>query len=465
MSIPALLALVLAAAPASAASAATQAAPRKPRPAAVRAARRAAGKKETPAAAATKTPPAAAPAASPAPAAAVSAPAPARDEAVLAGLGAALNEDQDGLVAEDAWPGRPAAGMGLRAGDRVWFVDRASTRRRSEAAAARRATAPEERESVIVRRGLETVALTGAESPAPPDFVRGSQDLSAREKNLADARSARDASAARDAVAEAAPLDWSLRADQAFWVRFPGGLKTAAKNDVVEAQVATGLTTDGSLDFLAVPPKSRAWARVVSVSDDGSVRTIRLAFFKLRPAGGSMYPILGAVTAVAGVPASDLARVSAGGSLVSASPLPPADGSRKRGADLLLDDAARLRVRLLEPAALTEPAPWWRAGPGLWLKTDLDATGRRRFLITHVVAERAAAAAGLKVGDAIEAIAGRAAEKIDFEDALDALYGAPGSTVKLTISGAAGPKVVELARGVKVDAKGKAAPLPLPFER
>jgi S1-C subfamily serine protease len=388
-----------------------------------------------------------------------------RSEAALAGLGAALDEDADGLLADEAWPGRPADAMGLRAGDRVWYADRAAVKSRAEAAAARRAPAPEMRESLIVRRGLETVALTGPESPVPPDFVRGSADLSAREKGIAAARAAHDASRAKDAVTEAAPLDWNLRADQAFWIRFPDGLPAGlAKDDVVTAEVATGLTTDGALDFLAVPPKSRIWARVVSASDDGAVRTARLAFFKLRPAGGRYYPVSGVATAVAGVPAADLARVSAGGTLIVAAPIPEADGKKHRGKDLLLDDAARLRVRVIEPATMSEAPAFWRGGPGLWLKTDADAQNRRRFRVTHIVAGRAAAAAGLKVGDLLDGIAGKSSEKLEFEEALDALYGVPGTTVKVSVVRGDASQALELARGVKVDAKGVATPLPLPFE-
>src|SRR6185312_1600740 len=163
----------------------------------------------------------------------------------------------------------------------------------------------------------------------------------------------------------------------------PAGLK---KGDELSAEAATGLTTDGALDFLAVPPKSKVWARVVTASDDGSVRQVRLAFYKLQPAGGRVYPILGAATALAAVPAADLARVSAGGTIVAAAPLPPEDGKKRRGKDLLLDEDARLRVRLIDPVKLAEAPSWWRAGPGLWPKTTSDASGPRRLQVAHVEA-------------------------------------------------------------------------------
>lgn len=448
-------ALVVAAAPASAA-------PRKKK----RAARAEAAKKAA-AAPAPAVKKAAAPAAPAAPAAATGAASAAalpRSEAALAASGLALSQDEDGLRAAAAWPDGPAAAMGLRPGDRVWRVDRSAPRARAEAAAALAAADPEERLSIVARRGLETLAMTGAAAPAPPDFVRGPRELSAREKSLAASRAARDESAARDAVAEAAPLDWTLRADQAFWVRFPGGLPAGLKQgDQVVAEAATGLTTDGALDFLAVPPKSRVWARVLAASDDGAVRSARLVFYKMNPAGGRVYPILGAATALAAVPAADLARVSAGGTLVAAVPLPPADG-KKHGKEPLLDENARLRVRMIDPVRLAEAPSWWRAGPGLWLKTASDASGRRRFQITHIVAGRSAAALGLKVNDLLDGVGGRSAERMDFEEALDALYGAPGTTVKVSVIRPAGSTVLELTRGVKADAKGVEVPLSLPFE-
>jgi hypothetical protein len=442
-----LLAAVLAAAPASAA-------PRKKKAAAARAA--AAQKK----AAAAATPPAVAVATR----TAAAAPATRRDEATLAVMGEGLSEDDDGLLASAAWPGGAAAEMGLRPGDRVWYADRSAARTRADAAGARRAAAPEGRASLVVRRGLETLALTGPETPAPADFTRGEKDLSARESSLAAARAARDGETARDAVTEAPPLSWNLRADQAFWVKFPDGLPAGLHpGDMVAAESATGLTTDGSLDFLAVPPRSKIWAKVVSASDDGAVRAVRLAFYKMRPAGGGTYPIFGAATTLAGVPAAELARISAGGTVAVAAPLPSPDGKKRRGKDLLLDQDARLRVRLLDPATIVEAPAWWRAGPGLWLKTTADAEGRRRFQITHVVSARAAAAAGLKVGDLIDAVGGRSSERMDFEEALDALYGAPGTTIKLSVVRPDGDRSLELARGVKFDAKGAATPLPLPF--
>ena len=81
---------------------------------------------------------------------------------------------------------------------------------------------------------------------------------------------------------------------------------------------------------------------------------------------------------------------------------------------------------------------------------------RRRLLLS-------AAALGLKVNDVLDSVGGRSAERMDFEEALDALYGAPGTVVKVSVVRGAASQALELTRGVKADAKGTEVPLPLPF--
>jgi len=403
-------------------------------------------------------------AASPAKPAAILTPVePQRDDAALSAFGAVLVEDADGLVAAGSFEGSPAHALGLQTGDRILRAARASVRTRAEAAAALMVLAPELRQSLAIRRGLKAVALVGPETPAPANAARRPLELSSREWALAQARASKGALLARDAASEATPLDWTLRADQALWVRFPGGLPAELKRgDIVLAESASPLTTDDSLDFLAVPSKSRIWARVLKSSDDGSVQTVRLAFQKLQLAGGGVYPILGAATALAGISAPDLAHISAGGTLAVASPLPDAAVSKRRGVEPLLDSDARMRVRLIEPAVITEAPSWWRAGPGLWVKT-VERDGRRLFEVTRVVAGRSAETEGLRPGELLDSIASRSSDKMDFADALDALYGPPDSFVKVSVL--RGGRAVELAlrRGVKIE-KGTFAPLALPFE-
>ncbi|MDX6770563.1 MAG: PDZ domain-containing protein [Elusimicrobiota bacterium] len=378
-------------------------------------------------------------------------------DALLFGFGAELEESAGGLTVLATRPGSRAEELGLRPGDRLHSLDRRPAPDRAVAAAALRAWTPGSRLSAVVRRGYETRVLESPSAPRPAPFERGAADLSARERALAAERQVQDDAAAAAAVRSSPLPVFTARADQAVWVRFPKGLPAAAKTgDLVEAEVATGLTTDASLDFLSIPPKSRLWARVVEAGADAETRSVRLAFYKLAVAGGAVYPLSGAATGVSGDQAA--ARVSAGGTLVVAAPLPDPSGSRPWPD--LLDADARLRVRLLEPVALVEPPSYWRAGPGLWLKTS-ERDGKRLFEVSHVTPGRAAAAAGIKPGDLVDAVDGRGSARLEFADALDRLYGAPGTKVSVSVLRDGRSKRHDLLRGTAFDAAGSSA-LPLP---
>ena len=145
-----------------------------------------------------------------------------------------------------------------------------------------------------------------------------------------------------------------------------------------------GLTVDVTLDFLAVPPGSKLRARVLDAKDNGETRQVRLAFYALDLNGGGTYATLGTATAVSGD--QRLAHVSAGGTLITAAPLPDA---KRRAPEPLLDTDARLRVHLLQPLVIDEPPSYWRVGPGLWVKTVEDS-GKRLFEITNAIAGRSA---------------------------------------------------------------------------
>ncbi|MBI3288035.1 MAG: PDZ domain-containing protein, partial [Elusimicrobia bacterium] len=205
-----------------------------------------------------------------------------------------------------------------------------------------------------------------------------------------------------------------------------------------------------------VAPGSTLRARVVDAADDGETRTVRLGFYALDLAGGGTYPTLGAATAVSG---DQTARVSSGGTVIAPAPLPKA---KRREAGLILDADARLHVSLLEPLTLDEPPSFWRAGPGFWIKSA-EAGGRRVFEISHLVPERSAAASGLKIGDHLAAIGGRSCDAMDFAEAIDRLYGAPGSDVSVTVLRAGSNHTLSLKRGARASA-GRSTALPLPYE-
>lgn len=415
------------------------------RPASKRPARKASPAKPAPAKTAAAAPRSEAP---------VSAP-DALDETALFGLGADLAVQDGTLLVSFVRPGSRAEKAGLKAGDQVLRADGAVSSR-AKVAAALRAWTPGTRLPLVVRRGLEVLPLETAVVPPARDYARGDKDLSEHEKALAAERSNQAAADGRAVVKAMAPLTVAVRADQGLWVRFPKGLPAGLKKgDEIVAEAATGLTVDASLDFLAVPPASKLRARVIDAVDDGQARTVRLAFYALDLAGGGTYTTLGHATAVSGD--QRMARVASGGTLVAASPLPDA---KRRALEPVLDADARLRVKLLEPLVIDEPPSYWRAGPGLWVKTVEDG-GRRLFEVTHAISGRSAEAAGLKVGDRLDAIGGKPAEKMDFAEAVDRLYGKPETDVEVSVLRGKS-QALKLKRGMRW-AGGKSAPMPLAY--
>jgi C-terminal processing protease CtpA/Prc len=101
-------------------------------------------------------------------------------------------------------------------------------------------------------------------------------------------------------------------------------------------------------------------------------------------------------------------------------------------------------MRLLKPMTLHEPAGFFQAGPGLWIKSGLKS-----FEISRVVPRRPAAQAGLKPGDRVISIGGKTAGKMSFEEAVSRLYGKPGSKVELRVlrAGEAQGESLSLERG------------------
>jgi len=397
-------------------------------------------------------------AATPAPVAAAEPEPPASETAedsALFGLGAALVPQDDGLLVASVRPGSRADLAGVKAGDQLLRVDGAVSTR-AKAAAALRAWTPGTRLSFVVRRGLVLLPLETAAVPPARDYARGDKDLSENEKVLSVTRSSQAVSDGRAVVRMVGPLTVSVRTDQGLWTRFPKGLPAGLKKgDELVAEAATGLTVDATLDHLAVPPGSKIRARVLEAVDDGETRVVRLAFYAIDLNGGGTYTTLGYATAVSGD--QRMARVGAGGALVAAAPLPDA---KRRALEPVLDADARLRVRLLDPLVVDEPPSFWRTGPGLWVKT-VENNGKRLFEITHAIAGRSAENAGLKVGERLDGISGKSAEKMDFAEAINRLYGAPGSEVEVSVVRQKSTPV-KLRRGMKW-AAGKSAPIPLAY--
>ncbi len=419
------------------------------RPGAKRPARKTAKPGKTPRSAPAATAASATPA--PVPAAALDS----LDEIALFGLGADLYAQDDGLLVSSVRPGSRADEASLKPGDQLLRTDGVAASR-AVVAAQLRAWTPGTRLGMIVRRGLEIRSFETAPIPPSRTYTRGSRDLSEHERTLASERSSQAVADGRAVVKAVGPLTVPVRADQGLWVRFPKGLPAGLKKgDEVVAEASTGMTADATLDFLAVPPGTKLRARVLDAVDDGQTRTVRLAFYALDLAGGGTYAVLGMASAVSGD--QSMARVGTGGTLVSAAPLPDA---KRRAPEPVLDADARLRVRLMEPLVVDEPPSYWRTGPGLWVKTVEDG-GHRLFEITHAIAGRSADNAGLKVGERLDAIGGRSTDKMDFAEAIDRLYGAPGSDVEVSVARGRS-ETLKLKRGLRWSS-GKSAPLPLAY--
>ncbi len=376
-------------------------------------------------------------------------------DAALAAWGAMLTEGGAGLSVTSALPGSEAEAMGVLPGDILSHLGPKPAGSAAGAALGILTHGPERRMHGVAWRGLSSVPLSGRAPAARPPFERRLGELSAREKSLRDKR-LEDAGAVAEAELDnRPPQEIRLAAGQTVWVRFPQGLPADLQpGTVVAGETTTGISTDKDLDFLSLPPKSQVWARVVDAHGPSDTRNLKLFFFKMRPAGGSTYPIAARVSDITGD--QRLTRVSPGGTIVMAYP-------QSIAAD------AKLKVEFLAPVTLVEPPAFFQAGPGLWIRTSEDGRG---FTISHVIDGRAAHFVGLKPGDSLAAIEGRGANDLDFAAALAALYGPGGSDVKVGVirseAAQSGGKVkaenLTLRRGVKY-AEGEPVTLPTPYAK
>lgn len=407
--------------------------------------------------------PAARPAPAPAPAPETAAPSeeaeevlaaaePAPDHATFVApagsLGAALLDTSAGPTVGEPLADSPAEAMGLEAGDRVLSLGgKPLESAAAPATAALTAWPLGARLSAVVARGLETRRLETPAPPVPADRAREKERLSPHEVALKQGRLDAAAEKAHAALAAAPALDAAVHARQTFWVNFPTGVSASAvPGAVFVGETTTAIATSSELDFLSLPPMTRVWARVLSLERGEDVRKLRLHVYKLQPPGGYPYKVSALVTDLVPEPGrpAGLVKVSAGGTLASAAPLAPLG---KREKDWLVSPDTRLRAELLETVTLTEAPSYFRAGPGLWLRAK-DSPEGRRFELSHVISQRSAEGAGLKVGQIVDSIGARSAAKLEFSEALDMLYGPLGTEIKLTVLEDGGKKrTVSLKRG------------------
>lgn len=382
-------------------------------------------------------------------------------EGSLAAFGVAAEGGGSGLLIKGVLPGSPADELGLKPGDELAYLQSGPAGSRAEAAAGFRSWSSGTRLSAVLRRDLRLVTAEALESSWEPALSRSPDALSPLEQVLRQRRLENSTSTARELVDKAPSIEVVVPARQSFWLRFPRGLPAdAAPGLILQAEVTTAVTTGPELDFMALPPGSAVWVKVLDASSAGETRQVRLLVFKLRPRNGQIYGVSGRLTAISGD--QKLSRVSSGGTLVVAEPV-PAPGRRPKARWNLLNPSDRVKVELLEPLTLAEAPGFYLAGPGLWVRTK-DTPAGRRFEISHVIAGRAAERAGLRVGHELLGISGKRAEHLEFQNALELLYGRPGSRVSVrALRNPQGkPESIELERGVSY-VKDAAQPLPLPF--
>ena len=326
--------------------------------------------------------------------------------------------------------------LGLRAGDALLYLNGEPV-----PSAAFSADASSFRNSAVVSRSGE---IAGAQTSIPPperSLARDPDHLSALERRLS-AEQMEEAGRQVPAFLKALKTPaFSVPAGETLWISFPKGVpRTLSEGDIIEGEVSTPMAMDSSLDYLAVPVRSRVWAQVVAApSVLGSALALRLHIYKLALAGGHTYPCSASIADISGE--QTLLRVSGGGSLVAA----------PSATDIYVAEPARnFQIRFLQPLTIHESRDFFRAGPGLWFKTA-NAVGKgKTFEITRVFDKRAAQYAGLRVGDRIIAIEGRSVERYSFPEALDRLYGKPGSLVDVRVlrSGALKGETFSLKRGM-----------------
>lgn len=373
---------------------------------------------------------------------------PSGAEAGLSGFGAQLRETESGLAVTGVLPGSPAESLGVLAGDALLHIGAKPVATKREASAAFRATPPQSRLSGVVRRGLKTIPLQARPAPLEPPFARLPGEFSAQEKSLQERRLAAALEKSEALVKDPPPMEFHIPAGQSLWVRIPAGIPAEAKpGDLVLAEATTPIPAGADLDFLALPPKTLLWGRLVEPPAHAEARLIHLYFFKLKAVGGAFYPVSARLADISGD--QRLVKVSPGGILAMA-----------RREDL--GPEARIKLEFLAPVALTEPPDYYQAGPGLWLKTEGDTLS-----VSKIIAGRSADRAGLKAGDRIVSIAGVKASKLDFASATSLLYGSRESDVKLEIiradSAREKAESLSLERGVTYEAENS-APLPYPYE-
>jgi hypothetical protein len=334
-------------------------------------------------------------------------------------------------------PGLLADSVGIRKGDHLLYLNGRKITSRDSVDGALTALTGNARLSAVIERKGRVVPLfpPGAEIAAEP--LRPAGSLTVREEQL-QAKQLMNASR-RASSGPPRSRTFQISAEEKTWVRFNKGLpKSMTLGQTLEGETTTPMVTNKQLDYLALPRGSKIWATVAAINENDGVFRVRLHIYKIRPPGGRIYAISAVISGIGGD--DSRYRISQGGSILAA---PPED-------DILIASPKRnFRITFLEPLQLHEPDSYYRAGPGLWLRSR--GTGAQQvYEVTQVLPGRSAHHAGLQTGDRIYRFGGHPANILTFGAAIDRLYGDRGTHINVDFM--RGPDArkmkVSLQRGV-----------------
>ncbi|MFA6091655.1 MAG: PDZ domain-containing protein [Elusimicrobiota bacterium] len=335
--------------------------------------------------------------------------------------GLLTEEAAQGLQVRGTWSDSLAQRLGLRPGDILTHFNGRRIRSSAELSEELAALPAGTRAGAVVLRSGRAVALQESLS-IPSENPSRDPSLTSREKRIQEEHLQEAERQVPSTVKTFKSPSFRIAAGETLWIRFPKGIPhTAAEGDILEAETATPMSTDASLDFLAVPSGSRLWLQAVSVKDSGRDILLRLHAYKIALADGHVYPCSAQLTDVSGD--QSLLRMSRGGTLVAA----PSEGS-----PLLASADRSYLLRFLQPLTIYESRGYYLAGPGLWFKSP-QTEGVRSFEVTRVVENRSAEQAGIRLGDRVLSVGGKSVEKLGFQEAVSRLYGPQGSSVDVRL--------------------------------
>jgi len=351
-------------------------------------------------------------------------------------LGFSLYRTQPGLTALSPLPDSIADVLKIKPQDTILYINRRRVKSSNDVSRALRSWKHQTRLSAIVHRAdtgkhliyvpntsgeiitLRTLSKKTVLSSARSAHNLNMHEVEIRKKHLETAKAN-----APKPVETLVPAGFRIKAGERIWIRFPKGIPNKLDAGMtLEGITTTPMATDAKLDFIAISQGSRIWAQVLSFEEDGPIKLVRLHIYKIRLNGGHTYACSATLTDFSNQQRHT--QLSQGGTLIA---LKRAEQSALISAD------ANFQIEFQRDIYIYEPHAFYQAGPGLWLRT-VGTDKERVFEVTHVINNRSADYAGIKIGDTITSIQGSSAHRLTFAEAIEKLYGKVGSTMKLRIA-------------------------------